>query len=274
MTQTDHVSEALRPYAEGRADAATEARVERHLRECDDCRDELAAVRALVASPAEALTEVERARLRRGIAAATAADAPARGRRRLYAALGAAAAMVIVGVGAFYALGGGVGGPVELLQTEGGGGAQEARSEPQGATAEALGGGPVFEADAGQLDDAALRRVGRRGPVAAVARSLSVARAGDVADDYVDELVASAPGAVREQVQTCADTILEANDEFAVVPAYGATGTVAGRDVLVLGFAWSDEDRGPLTGYMVYAWPAPAGCDIPLSYQAGEIARR
>lgn len=273
MNETDHVSEALRPYAEGGVDEATERRVERHLRECDECRAELAGVRALLGAPPEGLTEIERARVRRGIADATGADAPSRRRRALYAALGAAALVVIVAVGAFYTLGtgerGGAGGSVAVSEDR----AEEAQGGGQPLTARAFGG-PVFEEDAGELDDAALRRTGSRGPVAAVARSVSPERAEEVADDYLESLVDAAPDPVRDQVQTCADTILEANEDFTLVPAYGATGTVADRDALVLGFAWSNEERGSLTGYMVYAWPTPAGCDIPLSYQAGEIPRR
>lgn len=69
MTPIDHesVSDQLVPYVRGELHAATVSEIEEHLESCADCRLELSAVRALVSDDVPAMTDLERAKLHRGV---------------------------------------------------------------------------------------------------------------------------------------------------------------------------------------------------------------
>jgi len=64
---TDHPVDELPEYVRG--DACDAARIEGHLAVCDDCRAELALLRALGGSGPPPLSDVERERVRRGVQA-------------------------------------------------------------------------------------------------------------------------------------------------------------------------------------------------------------
>ena len=98
----ERCSELLGDFAGGRLDVAEGARVEAHLESCPDCSAELRAVMALRVED-EPLTDMERARVRKGVGdrlgeGAAQRSRPERAPGRLAAALGVAALLAIGGV--------------------------------------------------------------------------------------------------------------------------------------------------------------------------------
>lgn len=139
MTEHERCSEALAGYLRGDLSQTETAWVEAHLAACDECSQELVALRALEGPEAPALTELERARLRRVVLteAVPLPDARARGQApsrgaRLYRYLGAAALLAAIGGFVYMGLNGTVGGdeaatgPTAEVEADAG-------SEPEGA---------------------------------------------------------------------------------------------------------------------------------------------
>lgn len=115
MTDEHHpISELLAPYERGELGAPETAAVEDHLASCDECRAELAGVRALFGAPGPAMEEIERARLRRAVLSATTgqrAEPPGPSlASRIAPALGAAALLALFVFGAAQLFTGGLGG--------------------------------------------------------------------------------------------------------------------------------------------------------------------
>lgn len=113
--QHEHFSDQIERYARGELAPAEIALLEAHLADCHDCQAELKGIRALaaVSGPIDApfdepMSEMERARLHRGVLAATTgertdqSDAPARRSigARIAPALGAAALFALFAFGA------------------------------------------------------------------------------------------------------------------------------------------------------------------------------
>ena len=284
---TGHVSEDLRAYALGELGSDRSREVEAHLSSCDACRSELAAVRALTDDEPEAMNDLERSRLRRGIEArvtAGAAGARGRGPRRLYAALGAATLIAIAVVGGYFGLQGDLG--MSGNDAGGGGDAGTARSVPEGVASDenlSLRRALRFDRDLGRVSEERLQALGERGPRESLARLYEVngneqeknqlelaARA-----DLSGGLAQAAPSSVRGQVEECLASVEGTSGSLGPVPYYGALAELGSREVLVLGFAWDASPVGKerLDSYMIYAWVRGGGCDFPISYLSGRVDR-
>ncbi len=303
MTELDHstVGELLGRYISGELERDTAAAVAGHLRNCPECRQEEAGLRMLLV-PVQGLSASEKSRLRAGLATALSDEAgsPARPevvrlRRpflaRLAPALGAAALLVVVVI-ALSRIDLGVRGAGDDA-----GGARVAQPEAgldrEGTTsgaAEALEAQvapvqPVFNASAGELEQADLKHLGRTGftteqPVqdnAAVSAEAGgqggprAARVSDLdfyRDPMLDSLTEQA-GDVR--VGECAHSVF-AGGYKRVAPMYGAFGEYDNQPVLVLGFLWSSANKGPLDNYAIWVWPR-SSCAIALGTFSGPVRR-
>lgn len=301
----ERCSELLADFAAGRLGAPETARVEAHLRGCPDCSDELRSVMALRAGDEqladferaalrrnvvaaldedEPLTARERARLHRDVPAAAgeviAAREPSRWRARAAAALGAAALLAVFGV-AIVSLTGGEGDSEtaaglsdDVREKMGNGGGAEAGGHDEAAADQAAAPRPVptYDSDAGRLSGKKLRNLGERGATLRAFASLSAADATELRDRYIADLADQAGTPVDSLILSCAEEVYEAQP-YAALPAYAARGKLEGREALVLGFAWTDEDSGPLDQFMLWTWPQ-SSCDRPIDYRAGKIAPR
>nr|MBA2601593.1 zf-HC2 domain-containing protein [Actinomycetota bacterium] len=277
---TEHVSEDLRAYTLGGLEPGRSQEVEAHLSSCDACRSELASVRALTDDEPEAMNDLERSRLRRGIEAGVmsgAAGSRGRGPRRLYAALGAAALIVIAVVGGYFGFQGGLSG-----SDDGGAeGAGTADSAPEGVASDensSLLRAVRFDRNLGRVSDRQLQALGERGPRRAFAL-LYAANGSEQEETAVADLTGglaeAAPPSVRDQVEECLTSVEGTSGSLSPVPYYGALAELGGREVLVLGFAWDASPAGHerLDSYMIYAWIRGGGCDFPISYLSGRIER-
>lgn len=276
-----------------------EAAVRSHLRGCESCAEEHRGLERLLVGDIQPLSELERTRLRASISSVVRPTRPARRSRkswgaRLAPALGAAALLVVVAAGLYGA-----------LRTTGeepaAGPALEADSpspEPgrdksvqkravdeEGAAAaqafSAAGGdapaAPVFEPNLGDftLDD--LRRLGRTGGLfGAFASAYSNSDASDLEGRYLVRLSERAPDdSATKQTRRCGDVVLRSLGN-PVLAAYGAHGALrrddTTRNALVLGFAYSSGDQGPLDRFMFWVWPRD-DCDAPLDYVSARIKR-
>lgn len=131
----DRVSELLPAFLKGTLTEADARAIAEHLETCEDCRSEVAAVKALWV-PVEPLTSSERLALEHKVMAGIAGDAPApvtelsrrRGMgARVAQALGAAA--VVAAIGTFFYLGGGMGSGDDESASSGGDTAEVAQEE-------------------------------------------------------------------------------------------------------------------------------------------------
>jgi hypothetical protein len=279
MTQDiDHTtcSARLRAYVAGALDDRTAAAVARHLESCPQCAGERRAVALLQHEPAPLAPE-ERARLHAAVRDSRRARPAATPtwRRRLAPALAAAAVLVALAVGAPFVLsGGGRSG----LDAGGGGGATgdtaEGRAQPDQpaarAAAESAGltataARPRFDASAGALSRARLRRMAGQVPLERVTTD-SVEEVQRLGEELADRLVRQAPPQVAGQVRECVEVVLR--NSPAALPVRGAAGKLDGSDVVVVAFARGAGGRGALDGYQVWAWPQ-GSCDAPVSFQAG-----
>lgn len=306
----EQCSELLAPYIEGDLAAPESAEVGAHLSGCDPCRHEEAGLRALMAGATGALNERERAQLRAGVMTAISKPeevpslyklqrpAPAvfvpprtNWKARAAGAMAAAAGVILV-AGLFYLGSGGLSGDDAATQKTGGGDigrnqAPEGLERELGGLEDNAGGGggsavttegfaapvPAFIRVERRYDDARLTRLGERGlQLVLFRRAYTADDAPRLQQDFVDRLAASAARrageAAADQVRACAAVVLAR--EETVLPAFGALGRLEDHDVLVLGFAWSEEPSGPMDRYMLWTWPR-GSCDSPLDYRSGSI---
>jgi len=277
---TEHVSEDLRAYTLGGLEPGRSQEVEAHLSSCDACRSELASVRALTDDEPEAMNDLERSRLRRGIEAGVmsgAAGSRGRGPRRLYAALGAAALIVIAVVGGYFGFQGGLSGSDDG-GAEGAGTADSAPERVASDENSSLLRAVRFDRNLGRVSDRQLQALGERGPRRAFAL-LYAANGSEQEETAVADLTGglaeAAPPSVRDQVEECLTSVEGTSGSLSPVPYYGALAELGGREVLVLGFAWDASPAGHerLDSYMIYAWIRGGGCDFPISYLSGRIER-
>jgi Putative zinc-finger len=299
------VSEVLGDYAHGRLDAPTAASVEHHLAGCAECASELKAVTVLQAEQAP-LSDIERARLHRAVGE-TVKPAPSRQRSathrggwaaRVAPALGAAALLALIAVGASTLLtgegadesgGADAGGSAltEESREKGAGGKEGPEARPRkaagadegtadtdgqqfdGAAPDAEGLAdtlePRFQPTTAPLDEKDLARLAdRTGYKSALATKVANRSMGS--EGYlVGRLSNMAPKPVRDQVRTCARRVRSQREEQ-VFATYGTLTEVSNRPSLVLGFIWQGppQDR---PGYMLWAWPR-GSCEQPLAYSA------
>jgi hypothetical protein len=279
----ERCSELLAEFAADRLETHETARVEAHVVECTECAAELRSIMALRAGD-EPMTDIERARLHRGIAAELGdviapAREPSRFKARLATALGAAALLAVFGV-AVVSLGTGGGdddsgaasGTSNQLTdraAEGGGGEAADAVGPEVA-AEAPRPRPSYDDDAGRLTATKLRKIGEKSvTLNSFELAYSAADATALKDEYVSDLAGQAGAPVESLIRSCAQKVYEAQP-YAALPAFAARGTLEGREALVLGFAWTDDPVGPLDQFMLWTWPE-SSCDAPIDYRAGQI---
>lgn len=282
----DRCSELLAAYARGELDAPLRAALEEHLAGCAGCRAEAAAVRALLAPAGRPLSELERARLHAAIAAGLAAAEPAPRSlwARLYPALGAAAALLVLFSAGYLTLRGdggedaATGAPAGIEQTTKGPGAgapapfadtpeEAGRAGDAGAGPEVLMAvGPLYDGDLGAISRRDLARLAARAPFPAFASTFDAGDAAAQRDAFADQLArAWGDGAAR----ACIAALL--SDEPGALPAYGADARLDGAAVLVVGAALAPSGSGPLSDYVVVAYD-PSGC-ARVAGAAGPIPR-
>lgn len=80
-----------------------------------------------------------------------------------------------------------------------------------------------------------------------------------------------APVELRRQVRDCGDRVRDVTHE-PILPAYGTVTEFDARRSLLLGFVYTEEPRGSLSNYMVWAWPQ-GSCESPLGYTDGTVDR-
>ena len=289
MRELDHdrCSELLPSFLAGELEHRKAIAVERHLHACAECRAERRALQAL-AMAGPPLTPSERSELHAAIeralpesvdevpvpASRTAGEGRRRWRSRLAPALGAAALLGAIAVGVVQ-LGDLATSPDRAEVGAGGGGGeadQGASSERAAASPEAasLAAGPRWIGSLGSVTPDELSRKGARGrELRFVANAFQAVAARTKAQAFTDELVTRAPAGLADSIRACVKQVTELG--YTALPAFGARARLEGREVLVLGFAWTPA-RGALDRFMVWAF-AGNTCD-PVSYQAGSVVER
>ena len=282
----DMCSEHLPRFLAGELAQGQAVAVERHLEGCAECRAERRSLEALTTS-GPPLTSSERDQLHAAIdralpeiadgvaepASGRAGERRRRWRSRLAPALGAAAVVALVAVGVVQLGGLGTSSDQAEFGVAGGGGGAEAdqaaSSEGRAEAAESAppGAGPRWVGSLGSVTRDELSRKGARGrELRFVAQSFKALAARTEKQEFTDELVARAPAGLEDSIRDCVRQVSEFG--YAALPAFGARARLGGREVLVLGFAWT-RSRGPLDRFMVWAF-AGGTCD-PVSYQSGAV---
>ena len=288
MRELNHevCSEYLPRFLAGDLEQEQGAAVELHLADCAECRAERHALEALI-RPAATLSATERAELHTALdrelptvvdgvparAPSRSGEGSRRWRSRLAPALGAAAVVALVAV-AVATLSGGLGGDAQnAFEVSGGGGGQADSAAERGAeTAPARlssqAASPRWIGSLGSVTAAELSRKGERGrELRFVAESFQAAGARAKSDAFTDELVTRAPAGLEDAIRACFKQVTGLG--YTALPAFGARARLEGRDVLVLGFAWTPA-RGSLDRFMVWAFAGDT-CD-PVSYHSGSVA--
>ena len=310
----ERCSELLAPFVHRELDAEAASQVEAHLETCSDCSQERVGLQTLVAGEVTPLTELERARLRRVVLSEAVplpdeggqvvqSPGPGRG-ARWYQVLGAAAALALIGGFAYLGLGNSMGGQDtgssgESVAADDGRGAEaedsdapnaggslkqgDAADEATGTTGGApatmeaqvpVAPSPTFEADLGPVDEKRLNKLGRSGlPLVIFSRAYTTDDVADKQVAFIEEVAAQAPTARGEDIRACAGEISAQFPNSLL--AYAAFAEFEDRgDILVLAFAWTDEESGPLSQSMVWAWGI-GDCDgIPVHYSKNVIRPR
>lgn len=305
MMDHERASELLGPLVRGELDASSAAEVEGHLSGCAECTAERRGLEALLTPlPDDALDDLERARLHSAVTAARPGESPAAtsGPWPLVAKwMGAAATIALVVLGATQLDlagddGEGAGGSAlqedadgeaaaeALAPLERGGpdiaGSDEADSLAASAetltddAAGTVGAARVaarFDGDAGAFRSRDLKRfAAQQPPFTQFALNYSGDDASALSAAYVDALERAVSGArAKATIRTCAELVLQ--QDFPIIPAYGAYGRFEGHDVLVLGFVF-EPPGGDLGNYLVWVWPRD-NCDTPLEVLRGRIVR-
>lgn len=290
----DRCSELLASYVRGDLPPDDARAVASHLASCDECRAEERAVAAVAAAPeVAALTDVERARLHRGLAqelfkpranADVAGVAPVAHRWSRWVAPALASAAVIAAI-VVMTTGGGSdqaaerfsapaaeedGGANGSLESgAGAGGAAEGAparaddSKPSRAQAgqgsfdmTSAGPQPAFYADYGDLSRSALVDLGN---FRSFAGTYSPEDAPGLYGPFLDRIKKGAAGA-RPEVDECAATIPQ---DGKLIPVYGVEGEYDDRDALALGFVTSDPDSDELDRYLIWVWEREE-CSHPI----------
>ena len=160
---------------------------------------------------------------------------------------------------------------VEELESAAGAGGDGTTATSQGFAAPL----PAFLSGDRRYNNARVRKLGERGlQLVLFRRAYTADDVPRLQEDFVDQLVRSAARRAGEpagdQVRDCAEVVL--SREETALPAFGALGRREDQDVLVLGFAWSNENSGRLDRYMIWTWPR-GSCDSPLDFRSGSIKR-
>lgn len=304
MMDHERASELLGPLLRGELDAGASAGVEAHLATCEECAAERRSLVALLAPlPDETMNDLERARLHSELASAL--PAPGRATPGVWPAvakwMGAAATITLLAFGVTQLdLAGddsGDAGSAATLDSGRGsddsapeasaplerGGPNIADQAQAGDTAAAAGQALIaseegsarvaarFDNDAGTFRSKDLKAfAAAQAPFTTFAQNYSTDEASSLSAAYVNALERAVAGArAKATIRACAELVLE--QEFPIVPAYGAYGRFEGRDVLVLGFVFAPPG-GDLNNYLVWVWPRD-NCDTPVKVLRGRIVR-
>jgi hypothetical protein len=315
MTEITHerCSELLAGHQRGELEPEEASAVERHLAGCEECRSELAGVRALFApGDFDPLRDDERRRLRAAVAQ-EARLAPVKvhefpARRSLWERhagqiVGAAASIVVVLFAILVVWGGLQGGGDDAGDDAGDGGGQAGAETAEGAPAE----GPLpFFASPGEVrpepeaaqdqnaeeDDSArslsnfqtrlsyteksIRRLGESGPIfRTFMQAYSADDARGLAEEFLNQLASDAPEpGLRDQILKCGPELLGDDPERSLLPAFATGAEFKGEDSLILGFVTSDGTTTELNRYSIWAWPVGADCNEILIGTSGAIKAR
>ena len=296
----ERCSELLGQFARDELDDEQVGAIEGHLAACDDCRQELRGLMALLDYQFEGLTGTELVRLERAITAAMKADRdevtpvtplePRGESRRSFAGvfLGAAATLLVVTFAILSLQGGednGDGGgdaavAPESDAAEGGAGDIKGPHPVFAAGATALGTASKEESEdnleaernalfvSNTLTDADLERVGKSRLFQRFAAAYDSEDAAALQDQFVAELAQDA-GSGAGTVTLCSRNTLEASTGPAL-PVVGSFARFDGDRALLLGFIYTDRSEGPLNRYSVWVWPR-GSCDSPLRTASGNV---
>jgi hypothetical protein len=102
------------------------------------------------------------------------------------------------------------------------------------------------------------------------AKSYSGANATVLQDEFLDRLALDAPAGSRDEIRTCGAQIFEQGSRYRYLPAYGGFATIKGTRALLLGFAYTLQEKRPLDRFQLWAWKRP-GCEHVILYQKGPI---
>jgi hypothetical protein len=311
MTEITHerCSELLAGHQRGELEPDDASAVERHLAGCEECRAELAGLRALFApGDFDPLRDDERRRLRAAVteeARLTPAKVHVFPARRTFwerhagQIVGAAASIVVVlfAVLVFQGLQG-----TGTDDAGGDGGGEEAGTAESAPLAE--GPQPLFafaesrepEAQAAQdqaagEDDSArnladfqtrqsytkksIRRLGESGPIFRnFMQAYGTDDASGLAEEFLNRLASDAPEPeVGDQIFECRAELPDDNPERPLLPAYATVAEFNGEESLVLGFVTTDGTNTELNRYSIFVWPIGDCEAFPLS-SFGDINRR
>jgi anti-sigma factor RsiW len=297
----ERCSELMRPYVGGELGAADVAAVERHLASCDDCRQELSGMRALLDYEYDGLSGTELVRLERAISAAMRADReraatviPLERRaeaRRSFAgvALGVAAAVAIVAFAIVSVSGDGPGdgdagttaAAPEAGGDAGGGGAVEGPRPTFGAgvaSKAAFAEERVEDqeqtnfrstlATSGKVTQRDLERLGKSRRFQRFAAAYDAEDATALQDRFVG-LLARGAGDDAGTVTLCTRNTLEASTGPAL-PVMGTFARFEDKRALVLGFVYTAQTEGALNRFTLWVWPR-GSCDSPLRSASGTV---
>ena len=119
-------------------------------------------------------------------------------------------------------------------------------------------GGTLSEASAKKADDDAFVDAVSMNYWKRYARGLTVRDARRFEQDALLRLKDNAPDDIRGRVNWCASRVLNDYDE-PLLAAYGSLGEIESARTLILGFVYSERDKGPLDRYIVRSWNSCAG---------------
>jgi hypothetical protein len=90
---------------------------------------------------------------------------------------------------------------------------------------------------------------------------------------YLKRLADQAPNlSLKSEIKDCGSRIFEEGDGYHFLPAFGAVATIQGTRALILGFAYTLQEKAPLNRFQLWAWKRP-GCTNVVLAQRGTIGR-
>lgn len=308
LSEHERCSQHLRDFASGVLGGTEREWVEEHLASCAECTAEHSAVVALAALQEGSLTELERARLQRGVREgmeeSSSRTVIARHRpdwrQRIAPGIGAVALLALLLYAAAQVDLGGGADNLSVAPRSGGaersGGRdqenQPATSAPLGEASKAAkdkttdrftnggdvtqsasldGPKPVYDGSIGRTNAAELERRASLGEPFSSYRSDYTGRdAVRRQGRFLDLLAAHAhePSAAND-IRACGTSVLE-HREYDYLPAYGGFARIHGKPALLLGFAYASNEGDPLKRFQLWAWQRP-GCDHVILYSSGPI---
>lgn len=294
----DRCSELLGSYVRGELPPEDARAIAAHLEACGECRAEERAVAALATGPeVDALTDVERARLHRGVAqelfkpranADVAGVAPAAQRWTRWVAPAMAAAAVLAAIVVMTTGGGSdqaaesFGASVEAedrtvdedsssLESQAGGGgggaAQGGDSSAKSKPLRAAAGQESLDTTGGNATPDFYANYGELSRSTLVdlgnfrffAGSYSPQDGPGLYEPFLDRIKRKA-AEVMPEIDECAATLPQ---DGSLIPVYGVVGKYDDRDALALGFVTNDPGSEKLDRYLIWVW-AREECGQPI----------